>query len=78
MTEYRLILMPLRTPQGPWRPRRAEVVGDALACGLAERDEHDPKRTWWHALAEIEMRESLWAARQHHDEGEDREIAKEN
>lgn len=57
MTEYRLLLLPLRTPQGPWRTSAREAREDAIAQGLGARDEHDPKRIWLHALAEIETRE---------------------
>jgi hypothetical protein len=51
---YRLILMPLRAPQAPWRETREEAVADAVALKLATPDEHVAKRLWWHPLAEIE------------------------
>lgn len=54
MPRFRLILLPLRKPQAPWRARRAEAVADAIARGLATQDEFEPERIWWHALAEIE------------------------
>lgn len=57
MTQYRLVILPLRTPKGPWRDSRSEAVDDAIAQGLAERDEHDRQRVWWHPLAELERSE---------------------
>lgn len=56
MTEYRLVLLPRRTPKGPWRASAREVWEDAVAQDLGERDAYDPKRIWRHPLAEIETR----------------------
>lgn len=54
LTRHRLVLLPLRQKVWPWRETRAEAVEDAIRSGYAERDEHDPKRIWWHPLVEIE------------------------
>lgn len=54
---HRLIVLPRRAPEAPWRDSRREAVEDALRLGWAERDEHDRDRIWWHALADIETRE---------------------
>jgi hypothetical protein len=54
---HRLILLPRRDPQAPWRDTRAEAVEDAVRLQLAERDEVEPGRVWWHPLAEIETQE---------------------
>jgi hypothetical protein len=54
---YRLILLPLRTPKGPWRDTYKAALQDALEQDLAVREEHDGGHVYLHALAEIEWRE---------------------
>jgi hypothetical protein len=49
--------MPLRTPKGPWRDTRRQVLQDALEQGLGWRDEHETDRIYLHALAEVEWRD---------------------
>jgi hypothetical protein len=57
VTRYRLIIMPLRTPKGPWRATRRAALEDAVAQHLGSRDEHDAKRIYLDELAEIERDE---------------------
>lgn len=57
MPRHRLILMPLRTPMGPWRDTAAEARRDAIEAGLGAEDEHDPTRIYLDELAEIETEE---------------------
>lgn len=40
----------------PWRARRSEAVADALAAGLAERDEY--KQLWWDPFVRVEEMEA--------------------
>jgi hypothetical protein len=54
MVRYRIIMLPKGKPKSRWRPTRAEAIEDAIALKLAERDEHDDTRIWWHPLVEIE------------------------
>jgi hypothetical protein len=59
MSRYRLVTLPLRQPKGPWRDNRATAVADALAAGLARRDDVDPTRLRWDPNAEIEAEVSV-------------------
>jgi hypothetical protein len=54
---YRLILLPLRTPKGPWRDTYKAALQDAVDQGLGTPDEHEEGRVYLDELAEIERGE---------------------
>ena len=54
VTRYRWTIAPTRTRHGPWRETRDEAVQDAIAAGLASRDEHVPEKVFLDELVEVE------------------------
>jgi hypothetical protein len=54
MTRFRFVVMPLRQKTGPWRDTYQEAKLDALAEGLAHRDDYPGAPICLDELVEIE------------------------
>jgi hypothetical protein len=52
--KYRWTILPLRRRHGPWRETRDEAVADALAEGLAHREDYPGAPVCFDELVEVE------------------------
>jgi hypothetical protein len=52
--KYRWTILPLRRRHGPWRETRDEAVADALAEGLAHREDYPGAPVCLDELVEVE------------------------
>jgi hypothetical protein len=55
---HRWSILPAGLRHGPWRDSRDEAVEDAIAEGLASRDEHVPENVYFDELVVIEEERS--------------------